>query len=156
MVLKVLRKIRETAIKFQCSHQGCEIRLVMEQKKSQHKSVWLAGVLILEFKLWTEEAVVNLQLVTVWSCGRRAKSGTAPGAPEVSQHERVTRVGGVGGRGLRSGYDPGNQQWSTPEECYHQPSVVVSSSSQYNNRLGSSAFYHSRLEIFEVRRVFRK
>ena len=75
LVLKVLRKIRETAIKFQCSHQGCEIRLVMEQKKSQHKSVWLAGVLILEFKLWTEEAVVNLQLVTVWSCGRRAKSG---------------------------------------------------------------------------------
>ena len=98
MVLKVLRKIRETAIKFQCSHQGCEIRLVMEQKKSQHKSVWLAGVLILEFKLWTEEAVVNLQLVTVWSCGRRAKSGTAPGAPEVSQHERATREGG-GGRG---------------------------------------------------------
>ena len=155
MVLKVLRKIRETAIKFQCSHQGCEIRLVMEQKKSQHKSVWLAGVLILEFKLWTEEAVVNLQLVTVWSCGRRAKSGTAPGAPEVSQHERATREGRVGG-GVRSGSDPSNQQRSTPEECYHQPSVVVSSSSEYNNRLGSSAFYHSRLEIFEVRRVFRK
>ena len=37
-----------------------------------------------------------------------------------------------------------------------QPSVVVSSSSENNNRLGSSAFYHSRLEIFEVRRVFRK
>ena len=68
-------------------------RLVMEQKKSQHKSLWLAGVLILDSKLWTEEAVVNLQLVTVWSCGRRAKSGTAPWAPEVSQHERVTRVG---------------------------------------------------------------
>ena len=33
LVLKVFRKIRETAIKFQCSHQGCEIRLVMEQKK---------------------------------------------------------------------------------------------------------------------------
>ena len=103
MALKVLRKIRETAIKFQCSHQGCEIRLVMEQKKSQHKSVWLAGVLILEFKLWTEEAVVNLQLVTVWSCGRRAKSGTAPGAPEVSQHERGDPRGGREGGGCGQG-----------------------------------------------------
>ena len=37
-------------------------RLVMEQKKSQHKSLWLAGVLILDSKLWTEEAVVNLEL----------------------------------------------------------------------------------------------
>ena len=126
MVLKVLRKIRETAIKFQCSHRGCEIRLVMEQKKSQHKSVWLAGVLILEFKLWTEEAVVNLQLVTVWSCGRRAKSGTAPGAPEVSQHERVTRVGGERGGGCGQSMILAISSGVHLRNAIAQPSVVVS------------------------------
>ena len=64
LVLKVLRKIRETAIKFQCSHQGCEIRLVMEQKKSKYKS-WMAG----------DCEMVGVLILGIQSLDRAARAG---------------------------------------------------------------------------------
>ena len=64
----------------------------------------------MESKLWTEEAVVNLELVTVWSPGREGEEES-----QVLAQREGDQGGDGGGRILVIR--------SAPEECYHQPSA---------------------------------